>query len=162
MYLFVFLLPFFFFHIKQFQLARLCNLYPNYPPSHLNTHSPFTVYTYPISALRPIATPPASSCVHAHPAHPFPHTSSYICLLQAPSFFPDTPTSSQSPYLPTFTPASTHSCLQYHLHIHRLPLLSMPSHLPMSCNIRMWRCSVLHIPTCYRHTRAPCTPCAHP
>lgn len=52
----------------------------SYPPTHPNTHPPFTLYKDPISALQPIATPPASSHMHAHPPCLCLHTSSYICV----------------------------------------------------------------------------------
>lgn len=64
MYLFVFL-PFFFFQIKQFQLAKLGDIYPNYSPTHPNTHSPFALYKYLTSAPEATATLPTSlTCMH--------------------------------------------------------------------------------------------------
>lgn len=103
----------------------------------------FTLTTHP---LTPAHTPPQSFLYHptCSPPHPHSHTSSLLC----------THTSSQSPQLCTFTPASTHYRLQIQLHTHQAPLLSMPSCLPTSFNSPHAVGAAWHIRMCPRHSRA--------
>lgn len=109
MYLFVFL-PF--FQIKQFQLAKLGDIYPNYSPTHPNTHSPFALYKYLTSAPEATATLPTSlTCMHVphiptHTLLPTHVLTSCFFLLPLHSHLLTIP-------LPSYLhPMSTHSCLQ--------------------------------------------------